>query len=84
MPAQRNLLYQASLPSPPTSWERKIHDSKEVRDTLSEMYVAIYGRENLIHVPLRYVDIKVFEKMKNLGQQNHLLCLLCGLFHLLY
>lgn len=34
-------------------------------DKLAEMYAAIYGEENLVHVPLRYEEfheIKIFEK----------------------
>lgn len=38
---------------------------EEVRDTLSEMYAAIYGFENVVHVPLQYTefhDVQVFDK----------------------
>ena len=38
---------------------------EEVRNVLKEMYEAIYGVENVVHVPLQYVefrDLKVFDK----------------------
>ena len=58
------------FPIPP---RKEKYLKEEKRDILAEMYIAIYGQENVAHVPLHYEefrDLKVFEKKTYISRSS--------------